>query len=84
MYEDTHEIISGSRLVAIAVAHACSLFFAVSMSINVSGGHVNRAVTFGALVGGRIALLRGSAQLLGSVVAAFLLRHGRNEDCLRN
>lgn len=60
MYEDTDEVISTSRLVAIAGTHACSLFLAVSMSLNISGGHVNPAVTFGALVAGRISLLRAS------------------------
>ncbi|KAM4106379.1 hypothetical protein ACB094_04G061400 [Castanea mollissima] len=54
------------------------LFAAVSASINVSGGHVNPAVTFGTLLGGRISVVRAIyywiAQLLGSIVAALLLR----------
>lgn len=62
----------------VALAHGLALFAAVSASINVSGGHVNPAVTFGALVGGRISLLRALyywvAQLLGAVLAALLLR----------
>lgn len=78
MYKGTHEVISTSRVVAITVAHACSLFLAVSMSDSISGGHVNPAVTFGALVAGRISLHRASlyclAQLFGSVVASLLLR----------
>ncbi|CBI26397.3 putative aquaporin TIP3-2 [Vitis vinifera] len=65
-------------LVMVALAHGLALFAAVSASINVSGGHVNPAVTFGALVGGRISLLRALyywvAQLLGAVLAALLLR----------
>ncbi|MQL86982.1 hypothetical protein Taro_019517 [Colocasia esculenta] len=65
-------------LVAASVAHAFGLFVAVSVGANISGGHVNPAVTFGAFVGGNITLLRGIlywiAQLLGSVVACFLLR----------
>lgn len=41
--------------VLIALAHGLSLFAAVaSAAANTSGGHVNPAVTFGALVGGRI------------------------------
>ncbi|CAH2058999.1 unnamed protein product, partial [Thlaspi arvense] len=67
-----------SGLVAAALAHAFGLFVAVSVSANISGGHVNPAVTFGAFVGGNITLLRGIlywiAQLLGSVVACFLLK----------
>lgn len=65
-------------LVVVALAHALALFVAVSVAYNVSGGHVNPAVTFGALVGGRISLMRAVfywvAQLLGAVVASLLLR----------
>ncbi|CAA3013291.1 aquaporin TIP1-1 [Olea europaea subsp. europaea] len=65
-------------LIAAAVAHAFSLFVAVSVGANISGGHVNPAVTFGAFVGGNISLIRGTlywiAQLLGSVVACLLLK----------
>ncbi|WCJ29160.1 tonoplast intrinsic protein 2 [Euphorbia peplus] len=65
-------------LVVVALAHALALFAAISSSINISGGHVNPAVTFGALVGGRVSVLRAVfywiAQLLGAVVASLLLR----------
>ncbi|XP_071726455.1 aquaporin TIP1-1-like [Rutidosis leptorrhynchoides] len=64
-------------LVAAAVAHGFGLFVAVAVSANISGGHVNPAVTFGAFVGGNITLLRAIfyiiAQCLGSVVACLLL-----------
>ncbi|CAN1166967.1 Probable aquaporin TIP3-2 [Linum perenne] len=67
-----------SGLVMIALAHALALFAAVAASINVSGGHVNPAVTFGCLVGGRISVVRAVyywiAQILGSIIAALLLR----------
>ncbi|CAN1196840.1 Aquaporin TIP1-2 [Linum perenne] len=67
-----------SGLVAAAIAHAFALFVAVSVGANISGGHVNPAVTFGAFVGGNITLLRGIvywiAQLLGSTVACLLLK----------
>ncbi|KAI5346335.1 hypothetical protein L3X38_014214 [Prunus dulcis] len=66
-----------SGLVAASLAHAFALFVAVSVGANISGGHVNPAVTFGAFIGGNITLLRGIlywiAQLLGSVVACLLL-----------
>jgi aquaporin TIP len=69
---------TASTLMVIALAHALSLFAAVASSMNVSGGHVNPAVTFGALLGGRISVLRAFfywvAQLLGAVVASLLLR----------
>ncbi|KAJ6425416.1 hypothetical protein OIU84_026064 [Salix udensis] len=65
-------------LIAAAIAHAFALFVAVSVGANISGGHVNPAVTFGAFIGGNITLLRGIlywiAQLLGSTVACLLLR----------
>ncbi|XP_059628188.1 aquaporin TIP1-2 [Cornus florida] len=67
-----------SGLVAAALAHAFALFVAVSVGANISGGHVNPAVTFGAFLGGNITFLRGIlywiAQLLGSVVACLLLK----------
>ncbi|KAI3450448.1 hypothetical protein Pfo_007113 [Paulownia fortunei] len=65
-------------LIAASIAHAFALFVAVSVGANISGGHVNPAVTFGAFVGGHISLFRSIlywiAQLLGSVVACLLLK----------
>ncbi|CAI9757616.1 unnamed protein product [Fraxinus pennsylvanica] len=65
-------------LVAVAVCHGFALFVAVSVGANISGGHVNPAVTFGLAVGGQITVLTGLfywiAQLLGSIVACFLLK----------
>ena len=65
-------------VVAASLSHAFALFVAVSVGANISGGHVNPAVTFGAFIGGHISLLRGIlyriAQLLGSVVACLLLK----------
>lgn len=75
LYKDTT---TASGLVAVAIAHALALTVAVSTAMNISGGHVNPAVTFGALLGGRISLIRAlfywAAQLLGAIVAAVLLR----------
>ncbi|KAL0535489.1 hypothetical protein IC582_029820 [Cucumis melo] len=69
---------AASDLVVIAIAHAFALFSAVAASINISGGHVNPAVTFGALIGGRISLIRAFfywvAQILGAIIASLLLR----------
>lgn len=68
---------SPSGLAAAALAHGFGLFVAVAVAANISGGHVNPAVTFGLFVGGHITLVRGVlyiiAQLLGAVVAALLL-----------
>jgi aquaporin TIP len=70
-------------LVAAAIAHAFALFVAVSVAANISGGHVNPAVTFGAFVGGNITLFRGIvywiAQLLGSTAACLLLKFVTNQ-----
>ncbi|XP_073274438.1 aquaporin TIP2-1-like [Primulina huaijiensis] len=65
-------------LVAVAVCHGFALFVAVSVGANISGGHVNPAVTFGLAVGGHITILTGIfywiAQILGSIVACLLLK----------
>jgi len=65
-------------LVAVAVCHGFALFVAVSVGANISGGHVNPAVTFGLAIGGQITILTGIfywiAQLLGSIVACYLLK----------
>ncbi|CAI9092469.1 OLC1v1027709C1 [Oldenlandia corymbosa var. corymbosa] len=67
-----------SGLISAALAHAFALIVAVSVGANISGGHVNPAVTFGAFVGGNITFIRAIvywiAQLLGSVVACWLLK----------
>lgn len=75
LYKDTS---TAGGLISVAIAHALSLFVAVSVAFNISGGHVNPAITFGALVGGRISFIRAIfywvAQLLGAIVASVLLR----------
>ncbi|KAK2631263.1 hypothetical protein EUGRSUZ_L03165 [Eucalyptus grandis] len=69
MYTDTGTTVTS--LIMIALASALSLSAAVASSIHVSGGHLNPAITFGALVGGRISLIRAIyywiAQLLGAI-----------------
>lgn len=65
-------------LVAVAVAHAFALFVGVSVAANISGGHLNPAVTLGLAVGGNISIITGLLywifQLLGSIVACLLLK----------
>ncbi|KAJ4956405.1 hypothetical protein NE237_013188 [Protea cynaroides] len=65
-------------LVAIAIAHAFALFVGVSIAANISGGHLNPAVTLGLALGGNITFVTGFfywvAQVLGSIVACFLLK----------
>lgn len=66
-------------LVAVAVAHGLALFVGVSVAANISGGHLNPAVTLGLAIGGNITLLTGFLywihQLLGSIVACLLLNY---------
>lgn len=75
-------------LVAVAVAHAFALFVGVSMAANISGGHLNPAVTLGLAVGGNITILTGLfywiAQLLGSTVACLLLKFVTNGLVCKN
>lgn len=67
-----------SCLVGVAVANAFALSGAVFVAANISGGHVNPAVTFGMAVGGHISIpmtiLYWISQMLGSVMACLLLR----------
>ncbi|KAJ0678315.1 putative major intrinsic protein [Helianthus annuus] len=66
-------------LVAAALGHAFALFVAVSISANISGGHVNPAVTFASFVGGNIsffsAIVYWIGQLAGSIVACLFLQY---------
>jgi aquaporin TIP len=66
-------------LVAVAIAHGFALFVGVAIAANISGGHLNPAVTFGLAIGGNITILTGFfywiAQLLGSIVASLLLNY---------
>ncbi|KAE8771035.1 delta tonoplast intrinsic protein 2 [Hordeum vulgare] len=67
-----------SGLIAVAICHGFGLFVAVAIGANISGGHVNPAVTFGLALGGQITILTGLfywvAQLLGAIVGAFLVQ----------
>eukprot|EP00250_Pteridium_aquilinum_P018452 c24092_g1_i1 orf=673-1419(-) len=69
-------------LAAIALTHAFALFVTVAIAANISGGHVNPAVTFALALGGHITILKGIiywiAQLLGAVVACYLLKVSTN------
>ncbi|XP_024311261.1 probable aquaporin TIP5-1 isoform X1 [Brachypodium distachyon] len=68
-----------SSLVATAVAQSFGLFAAVFIAADVSGGHVNPAVTFALAIGGHIAvpsaIFYWSCQLLGSTFACLVLHY---------
>ncbi|KAG6716661.1 hypothetical protein I3842_04G060000 [Carya illinoinensis] len=67
-----------SSLVAIAIANALALSSVVYIAANISGGHLNPAITFGMAVGGHIsvptALFYWVSQMLASVMASLLLK----------
>ncbi len=64
-------------LLGIAIAHGIALSVAVSVAMNVSGGHVNPAVTIGILLTKRIrlpdAIAYIAAQLVGATIAGVLV-----------
>jgi aquaporin TIP len=66
-----------AALTAIALAHGLAIAVVVAGIASISGGHVNPAVTFGAVISGQMKLSRGllyvGAQLLGAVLGALLL-----------
>lgn len=67
-----------SGLVGIALAHGLTIAVMVSATAAISGGHLNPAVTVGALVAGKIdgknALGYIIAQCLGGIAAALLIK----------
>src|SRR5437016_10020482 len=71
-------IINNVGLLGIAIAHGCMMAVLISALGHISGGHNNPAVTFGGWVGGKIsgqmAALYIVSQLIGAVVAGFMLR----------
>jgi len=69
----------GYGMLGIAVAQGVVLAVMVTATMNISGGHLNPAVTFGLLVARKIdlraALPYVLAQLAGAVLAALLVRY---------
>lgn len=70
-------IYHNAGLLAIALAHGLTIAVMVSATGAISGGHLNPAVTFGLLVGGKINLKNSIAywiaQLAGASLAGFIL-----------
>ena len=69
---------NNAGLLQVALAHGLILALMVSATMNVSGGHLNPAVTTALLVARRISPTTAGvhivAQLVGAVVAAYLLK----------
>lgn len=70
---------AGFHIFGIALVHAIILSLAISMTMGVSGGHVNPAVTIGLLcikrIAPREAFVYIASQLVGALVAAVLVRY---------
>lgn len=78
-YAKIHEgDLDAAGLTCIAIAHGLAIVITVAATANISGGHVNPAVTFGLAIGGHITVFRAAlywiAQLLGSVAASYVLK----------
>jgi len=71
------EALDASTLTAIALAHGLAIAVLVAVTAKLSGGHINPAVTFAAVITGRMkagpGVLYVAAQLVGAVVGALLL-----------
>lgn len=70
-------IYHNAGLLAVALAHGLTIAVMASATAGISGGHLNPAVTFGLLIGGKIDLKNSAAywvaQLAGASVAGFVL-----------
>jgi MIP family channel proteins len=66
-------------LVGIALAHGVVLAIVVSATMNISGGHINPAVTLAMVATGRIKIVPAIAYIIaqcaGAIVAGFLLAY---------
>lgn len=66
-----------SGLVAVALCNGLAVFVAISVAFNISGGHLNPALTFGLALGGQITVITGIfycvAQLVGAIVGSYML-----------
>ncbi|HVA82767.1 MAG TPA: aquaporin [Candidatus Aquilonibacter sp.] len=69
--------LGGSGILVIALANGLALALAVSFAMNISGGHINPAVTIAAVVNKSMRIADAAvyilAQLIGALVAGFLL-----------
>lgn len=59
-------------LVGVALAHALALAIGVTATMNISGGHLNPAVTIGLLVGRRVNAATAGVHIAAQIVAALL------------
>ena len=73
--------------VGVAFVHAAALGLFITAMMNISGGHLNPAVTLGFLSTGRIKAQEAgayiAAQLVGAVLAALLVRYSYPDPIVR-
>ncbi|XP_065181857.1 uncharacterized protein LOC135812412 [Sycon ciliatum] len=71
-----NEVNEGVNVLPVALAHGFMIFLLVAMTANVSGGHINPAVSLGVFLAGEISFVRFILyflfQLLGATVGAAL------------
>ncbi len=69
--------VNSARLVAIALGFGLTYMALVALTAGISGGHINPAVTFAAVVTGRMSLAKGilyvGGQLGGAIIASLIL-----------
>jgi aquaporin Z len=67
----------GNQLIVIALAHGIALAIAVSAAMNISGGHINPAVTIAMLATKKISAQHAAvyivSQVIGAIIAGYLL-----------
>jgi len=79
-YEKMHPAgdLEAGGLLIIAIAHGLAIAILVAATANISGGHVNPAVSLGLALAGKITIIRlvlyWVAQLLGAVAGAWALK----------
>lgn len=73
----TDGVLTPARLMAIALAHGLAIMLLVAATANVSGGHINPAVTFAAMITRNLTVPRGlvyvAAQIAGAILGALLI-----------
>ena len=69
-------------LLIVAIAHGFAIYAAITISLHISGGHVNPAVTVNFLVRGHMTFIKAIvyiiSQLSGAVLASLLLLYVTN------
>ncbi|MFC1963862.1 MIP family channel protein [Chloroflexota bacterium] len=70
-------ILNAAAIIAIAGAFGLAIALLVVATANISGGHINPAVTFGAVITNKMSITKGGmywvGQLSGAIVGALLL-----------